>query len=34
MVLKIVAIGILVIGGWWFASPHPDFVAPVQSSTE
>jgi len=28
MVLKIVAIGILVIGGWWFASAHPDFIAP------
>jgi APA family basic amino acid/polyamine antiporter len=33
MVLKIVAIGILVIGGWWFASPHPDFVAPARSSS-
>ena len=32
MVLKIVAIGILVIGGWWFASAHPDFVGPVRST--
>jgi len=28
MVMKIVAIGILVIGGWWFASANPDFVTP------
>jgi len=26
--MKIVAIGILVIGGWWFASANPDFVTP------
>ena len=32
MVLKIVAIGILVIGGWWFASANPDFVAPPATS--
>jgi APA family basic amino acid/polyamine antiporter len=32
MVLKIVAIGILVIGGWWFASANPDFVAPIRPS--
>src|SRR5262245_39377584 len=24
MVLKILAIGVLVIGGWWLASAHPD----------
>jgi APA family basic amino acid/polyamine antiporter len=34
MVLKIVAIGILVIGGWWFASANPDFVAPVQPNNK
>jgi APA family basic amino acid/polyamine antiporter len=32
MVLKIVAIGILVIGGLWFASADPGFVAPARSS--
>ena len=28
MVLKILAIGVLVVGGWWFASAHPDLSAP------
>lgn len=32
MVLKIVAIGILVIGGWWFASANPGFVTPRATS--
>ena len=32
MVLKIVAIGILVIGGWWFASANPGFVTPRPAS--
>ena len=31
MVLKIVAIAVLVIGGWWFATAHPDFVTPARS---
>ena len=33
MVLKIVAIAVLVIGGWWFATAHPDFVTPARPST-
>jgi APA family basic amino acid/polyamine antiporter len=28
MVLKILAISLLVLAGWWFAPQHPDFVAP------
>ncbi|MFL6770929.1 MAG: APC family permease [Sphingomicrobium sp.] len=31
MVLKIAAIGALVMGGWLFASAHPQFTHPVQS---
>lgn len=31
MVLKILAIGVLVIGGWWFGSAHPDFTSPPPS---
>jgi APA family basic amino acid/polyamine antiporter len=27
MVLKIAAIAVLVLGGWWFASPHPGLAA-------
>ena len=34
MVLKILAIAVLVIGGWWFASPHPDFVSNSGSDKE
>ncbi|HEV2745731.1 MAG TPA: amino acid permease [Allosphingosinicella sp.] len=28
MVLKIAAIAGLVVGGWWFAAAHPDFLSP------
>jgi APA family basic amino acid/polyamine antiporter len=31
MVLKILAISLLVLAGWWFAPQHPDFVAPRPS---
>jgi basic amino acid/polyamine antiporter, APA family len=33
MVLKIVAIAVLVIGGWWFAPAHPGFVSPTLTET-
>ncbi|HEU0310576.1 MAG TPA: amino acid permease [Sphingomicrobium sp.] len=33
MVLKILAIAALVIGGWWFASAHPEFLSPVRTET-
>ena len=29
MVLKILAIAVLVIGGWWFAPSHPELTAPA-----
>lgn len=29
MVLKILAIAMLVIGGWWFAPPHPELALPT-----
>ena len=29
MVLKILAISMLVLGGWWFASPHPELASPT-----
>ena len=28
MVLKILAIALLVVGGWWFAPPHPELTSP------
>ena len=34
MVLKIVAIAMLVIGGWWFASANPDFGTGRQATTQ
>lgn len=30
MVLKIVAIAMLVLGGWWFATAHPELTAPAR----
>ena len=32
MVLKILAIGLLVLAGWWFAPAHPDFVSPTATA--